>query len=133
MKPATRAYLVGTILIVGIGAQTPSLKQGVAVVMPVANHAGDARAADGPNALVIAITANGGLYVGAEPTELGALNRLDARTVYVKADARAQYQTVLAVLDALHGKSVVLLSAPPETKPQKGYAAPYGTKLIISR
>ena len=133
MKPATKAYLLGTILIVGICAQTPALKQGVSVVMPVVSHAGEVREADGPNAVVIAITASGGVYIGTDPTELAALSRLDARTVYVKADVRALYQTVLAVLDALRGKSVVLLSAPPETAPKQGYAWPYGTKLAIAQ
>ena len=42
--------------------------------------------------------------------------------MYVKADVRAPYQEVLAVLNALHGKSVVLLSAPPEVTPRQGYA-----------
>jgi len=133
MKPATKAYFVGTILIVGIGAQTPALKEGVAVVMPVASHAVEVRAADGQNAVVVAITANGGVFVGSEPSEPVALNQLSERTVYVKADARGPYQTVLAVLDALHGKSVFLLSAPPKTTLKRGYVPPYGTKLIVSQ
>ena len=61
------------------------------------------------------------------------LGRLTERTVYVKADSRAPYQTVLSVLDALRGKSVVLLSAPPANAVRPGYAPPYGTKLIVSR
>jgi len=133
MKPATIACLVGTILISRIGAQTPALKEGVSVEMPVASHAIEMRAADGQNAVVITITAEGGVYAGAEPTELAALNRVSARTVYVKADARAQYQAVFAVLDALHGKSVVLLSAAPETTRKRGYGSPYGTRLTVSQ
>ena len=50
-----------------------------------------------------------------------------------KADVQAPYQKVLAVLDALRGKSVVLLSAPPENAARRGYVSPYGTKLIVSR
>ena len=117
---------------VGIGAQTPALKEGVRVDMPSASHAAEVRVADESNAVVVAITANGGVFVGAARTDPAALNRLTA-TVYVKADARAQYQAVIAVLDALRGKSVVLLSAPPETTPKHEYVAPYGTTLIISR
>ncbi len=133
MKPATKAYFVGAILIVGIGAQTPALKKGIAVDMPVASHAVEVRAADGQNAVVVAITANGGVFVGSESSEPAALNQLSERTVYVKADARAPYQTVLAVLDALHGKSVVLLSAPPQSTLKPAYVPPYGTKLIVSQ
>jgi biopolymer transport protein ExbD len=57
------------------------------------------------------MTADGRVFVGVEPTEPAALSRLSAKTVYVKADIRPPYQKVFAVLDALHGKSVVLLSA----------------------
>jgi biopolymer transport protein ExbD len=133
MKPATKAYLAGTIVIFGIAAQTPAMRRGVSVDMPTATHAVEVREADEQNAQAVAITANGTVFAGTEPTEPVALNRLSESTVYVKADVRAPYQTVLAVLDALHGKSVVLLSAPPETTPRGGYVPPYGTKLIVSR
>jgi len=133
MKPATKACLVGTVLIVGIGAQAPSVKKGVSVNLPVASHAVEMREADDQNALVVAITANGRVYVGSEPSEPAALSRLSEATVYVKVDVRAPYQAVLAALDALHGKSVVLLSAPPETTLRRGYVPPYGTKLIVSQ
>lgn len=133
MKPAVKGYLVGIILIVGMGGQTPVLKKGVSVDMPVASHAVEMRAADEQNAPVVAITANGRVFVGIEPTEPAALSRLSEGTVYVKADVRAPYQTVFAVFDALHGKSVVLLSAPPGTIQKGQYVPPYGTKLIVSR
>lgn len=133
MKPVTKAYLVGTFLILGSGAQTPGLKEGVSVDMPVASHAVEMRAADEQNAVVVAITANGEVFVGSEASEPAALNRLNERTVYLKADVRAPYQTVLAALDALHGKSVVLLSTPPKGAQKAGYVPPYGTKLIVSQ
>jgi biopolymer transport protein ExbD len=100
MKSATKAYLVGMILIAAIGAQTPAMKRGVSVDMPTASHASEVREADDQNAQAIAITANRTIFVGIEPTEPAALNRLSERTVYVKADVRTPYQTVLAVLDA---------------------------------
>lgn len=79
------------------------------------------------------MTANGRAFVGIEPTELDALSRLRGTTVYVKVDARPPYQKALAVLDALHGKSVVLLSAPPESAQGQTDTPPYGTKLTVSR
>jgi len=136
MKSIIGACLVGSILIAGAGAlysQKPALKQGISVEMPVAGHAVEMRAADEQNATVIAMTADGRVFVGVEPTEPAALSRLAGTTVYVKADVRAPYQKVLAVLDALRGKSVVLLSAPPENAARRGYVSPYGTKLIVSR
>jgi biopolymer transport protein ExbD len=133
MKSAIEVCLLGSILISEIGAQKPVLRQGIAVEMPVASHAVEMRAADGQDTTVVAITADGRVFVGIERTEPTALSKLSAGTVYVKADMRAAYQKVLAVLDALHGKSVVLLSAPPSTAVRPGYTPPYGTKLIVSR
>jgi len=136
MKTPIEAYLVGIILIVSsiaLYSQQPVRRQGISVEMATAGHAVEVRAADEQNATVVAITANGRVFVGIEPTALAGLSKLSGRTVYVKADARVPYQKVLAVLDALRGKSVVLLSAPPETTDRQGYVPPYGTKLILSR
>jgi hypothetical protein len=136
MKSVIEACLVGSLLLAGAGAlysQKPALKQGISVDMPFAGHAVEMRAADEQNATVVAMTADGRVFIGVEPTEPAALSRLSKRTVYVKADVQAPYQKVLAVLDALRGKSVVLLSAPPENAVRRGYAPPYGTKLIVSR
>ena len=134
MKSVIEACLLGSILICGTAySQKPVLRQGVRVEMPVASHAVEMRAADGQNATVVAITASGKVFVGIEPTEPAALSKLSARTVYVKADSRASYQTVLAVLDGLRGKSVVLLTAPPENPARQGYISPYGMKLSVAR
>jgi biopolymer transport protein ExbD len=132
MKCVIEACLLGSILISATGAQQPVLRRGIAVEMPVASHAVEMPAADGQGTAIVAITASGQVFVGIERTEPTALGRLSARTVYVKADSRAPYQKVLAVLDALHGKSVVLLSAAPANAVRTGYAPPYGTKLIVS-
>jgi hypothetical protein len=128
--------VVGSILSGVAGAQEspkPALRKGVSVQMPIANHAVEMRAADEPNATVVAITADGKVYSGIEPAEPGALSHLSAETVYVKADARSPFQTVLAVLDALRGKSVVLLAAPPETVERGKIVWPYGLKVAVSR
>ena len=136
MKSVIEACLIGSILIYGAVAQysqKPALQQGISVEMPVANHAVEMRAADEQNARVVAVTADGRVFVGIEPTEPAALSRLSEGTVYVKADSRVPYQKVLAVLDALHGKSVVLLTAPPENAARQGIVPPYGMKLNLFR
>jgi biopolymer transport protein ExbD len=101
--------------------------------MAVADHAVEMRAADAPQAIVVAITADGKLYAGAEATEPGALSKLSAATVYVKADSRVPFQKVLTVLDALRGKSVVLLSAPPKNVQGTKIVPPYGMEVTVSR
>ena len=133
MRFVLERCLVAVVLIAGISAQTPVFKRGVAVELAPANHAVEMRGADEQNAVVVAITATGTVFVGITTTDPAALSSLSQGTVYVKADARAPYQTVLAVLDALHGKSVVLISASPETALKQGYMPPYGMKLTLSR
>jgi biopolymer transport protein ExbD len=134
MKSVVRACMAASVLIAGGCSHTPKpvLRKGVAVELPAADHAVEVPAADEENATVVAMTADGKLFIGAERTEPVALSRLRDRTIYVKVDARAPFQKVLAVFDALHGKSVVLLSA-PENGVRQGYVPPYGTKLILSR
>ena len=136
MKLLIEVCVVGSILICVTGAQEspkPALRKGVSVQMPVANHAVEMRAADEPNATVVAITADGKVFAGIEPTEPGALSNLSAETVYVKADSRVPFQTVLTVLDALRGKSVVLLAASPANVERAKIVSPYGIKVIVSR
>ena len=136
MKSIIEAYLVGAILIYGASAQDSqkiALTKGVAVQMATAGHAVEMRAADEPGAKVVAITADGKVFVGITATEPGALSNLSEGTVYVKADSRAPYQKVLSVLDALRGKSVVLLTVPPENAVRQGMVPPYGLNLIVSR
>jgi biopolymer transport protein ExbD len=136
MKSIIESFFIGSILICGAGAQgfqKVALTQGVSVKMAVASHAVEMRAADEPNAKVVAITAEGKVYDGIKVTEPAALSTLSEATVYVKADSRAPYQTVLSVLDALRGKSVVLLTAPPENATKQGMVSPYGVTLTVSR
>jgi hypothetical protein len=136
MKSLIEACVVGSILIGAAGAQQstqPALRKGVSVQMAVADHAVEMRAADAEQAIVVAITAEGKLFAGAEPTDPAALSRLSAETVYVKADSRVPFQKVLTVLDALRGKSVVLLAAPPKNKESTKMVPPYGMKVTVSR
>jgi biopolymer transport protein ExbD len=136
MKSAIEACLIGAILICGAGAQDSKkmvLTKGVSVQMAVADHAVEMRAADEPGATVVALTAEGKVYVGIKVTEPAALSNLSGATVYVKADARVPYQKVLAVLDALRGKSVVLITAAPASAPRQEIMPPYGVKLTVSR
>ncbi len=136
MKLFIEIFVVGSILISAAGAQEPpkpALRKGISVQMPVASHAVETRAADEPNATVVTVTAEGRVFAGIEPTEPGALGNLSADTVYVKADSRVPFQAVLAVLDALRGKSVVLLAASPANQERAKPVPPYGITVIVSR
>jgi biopolymer transport protein ExbD len=128
--------VVGSILACVSVAQEspkPTLRKGISVQMPVASHAVEMRAADEPNATVVTITADGKVFAGIQPAEPDALSRLSAETVYVKADARVPFQTVLTVLDALRGKSAVMLAASPANVERTKVVPPYGMKVLVSR
>jgi len=135
MKFVIGVCLAGS-MICGLGAQdrpVPPLQKGVHVEMPVAGHPVAMPAADEPDAAVVAITVGGEVFLGIKPTDPTALSNLSAETVYVKADARVPFQKVLAVLDALRGKSVVLLTAPPGNAERAGMVPPYGMTVKVSR
>jgi biopolymer transport protein ExbD len=131
MKSIFEACFLGSILMCGAGAQ--DLQKGISVQMPVASHSVEMRAADEPDAKVVAITADGKVFVGIKASVPAALTNLIEDTVYVKADSRAPFQRVLTVLDALRGRSVVLLTAPPENAAKQGMVPPYGMKLVVPR
>lgn len=136
MKWLSPICIFAVILIAAANAQqTPhaALQEGVSVHMPVAHHAVEVQAADNPDATVVAVMADGKVFVGAEPATPGALSNLKAATVYVKADSRAPFQNVLTVLDALRGKSVVLLAASPDKADNTKIVPPYGIKVIVPR
>ncbi|MEO8371024.1 MAG: hypothetical protein ABI806_17710 [Candidatus Solibacter sp.] len=136
MKTLLEVCVIGSIMISAVSAQdspAPMLRKGVSVQMATAGHAVEMRAADQPDATVVAITAEGKVYSGIEPTQAAALSNLKAGTVYVKADSRVPFQTVLAVLDALRGKSVVLLTTSPAAAEKTKPLSPYGIKVAVSR
>ncbi len=107
------------------------LQAGIHVQMAVASHVVEMPAADQQDATVVSVTADGKMYVGGKPIDRSALSGLKGDTVYLKADARAPYQQVLTILDALHGRSVGLLTA-PASKTEKGkMVPPYGLTLTV--
>jgi biopolymer transport protein ExbD len=114
-------------------AQDPSkpvMTAGVSVQMPGSRHAVEMRAADELDVKVVAITAGGKVFHGVTPVEPEALSGIAVKTVYVKADARAPFQRVLNVLDALRGKAVVLLTAAPANAAKSAaILPPYGVRL----
>jgi len=109
----------------------PMLRPGITVKMPFSSQAVEMPAADKEDVKVVSITAAGKLFLELQPVELNALSSLNDKIVYVKADARATYQRVLAVLDALRGRQVVLLTAPTSKTPKDTIMPPYGLKLKV--
>lgn len=111
----------------------PVLRKGISVQMPVSSQATEMREADDEDAIVVAVTDDGNLFVGVQPAQLSSLSQINAPTVYVKADARVPYQKLLTVLDALRGHSVVLLTSSPSSGQSSQITWPYGVKVTLGQ
>ncbi len=86
---------------------TPMLQNKVAIDMAKVDNAVAMPDADKEDAIVVAVTRDGGLFLGQNkvaPSELGRLVRdkladKPGKTIYVRADARAQYKAVEDAID----------------------------------
>ena len=87
---------------------TPMLQKGVSVDMANVNNPHDMQDADKDDAIIVAVTRDGHIFLGNTPIQKEDITgqikdristRLD-KTVYVKSDARAKYGDVVAVVTA---------------------------------
>jgi biopolymer transport protein ExbD len=116
---------------------TPMLSKGVSVDMAKTKNPIAMQAADKSDAVLVAVTKEGKVYLGSDvilPEDLPPkvkdllLNRLD-KTVFVKADQRAKYAKVVDVVDNLRAAGVDQLGLLTEqlqdkTKPAVDTAVP---------
>ena len=93
---------------------TPMLQKGVSVDLVRTANPRDMRDADRDDAVVVAITRDGKVFLGSDQTQLGDLvqkvqelisSRVD-KTVYIKSDARAKYEKVVSVVDEVRSAGV---------------------------
>ena len=121
MNSGLRASLIATMLAALPGAafsQNLPLQAGVSVQLPVTGNAVAVPKADNQDALVVALTADGGTYLGVDRLATSALadrvkKLLSARsdkTLFIKADARVPYARVVEVMDAVRNSGVDLLT-----------------------
>jgi biopolymer transport protein ExbD len=110
---------------------TPMLQKGVSVDMAKVNNAEDMQNADKDDAIILAVTRDGKMYLGSKQVQLSEIttavkdqisNRLD-KTVFVRSDARAKYGDVVKAVDEVRSAGVDNLGLLTE-KNQKGGAAP---------
>ena len=106
------ATLVLTVLIIEMVASPGH--RGVGVDLPPVDHPVNMLGAERNGALLVAIMRDGKIYFGNEQTTGEQLpgkikeriNRGAERKVYIKADARAKYGTVLILLEAVRSAGV---------------------------
>ena len=86
---------------------TPMLQQKVAIDMAEVNNPVAMPDADKEDAIVVAITRDGSLFLGQDKVAPGQLGKMvsdrlantPGKTIYVRADARAQYRAVEDAID----------------------------------
>jgi biopolymer transport protein ExbD len=111
---------------------TPMLQKGVSVDMAKADNAQDMKDADKDDAIIIAVTRDGNLYLGSTKIQLDEItgkvkdlisNRLD-KTVFVRSDSRAKYGDVVKAVDEVRSAGVDHLGLLTEKIRGKGGATP---------
>ena len=111
---------------------TPMLQKGVSVDMAKADNAQDMKDADRDDAIIIAVTRDGNLYLGSTKIQLDEItgkvkdlisNRLD-KTVFVRSDSRAKYGDVVKAVDEVRSAGVDHLGLLTEKIRGKGGATP---------
>jgi biopolymer transport protein ExbD len=111
---------------------TPMLQKGVSVDMAKADNAQDMQDADKDDAIIIAVTRDGNLYLGSSKIQLDEItgkvkdliaNRLD-KTVFVRSDSRAKYGDVVKAVDEVRSAGVDHLGLLTEKIRGKGGPTP---------
>ena len=93
---------------------TPMLQKGVSVDMAQSVNPRNMPDADKEDAVLVAVTRDGKLYLGSEQVGLDDLGkqvreRVEARvdkTVYIKSDARAKFDQVVKAIDEIRSAGV---------------------------
>jgi biopolymer transport protein ExbD/biopolymer transport protein TolR len=113
---------------------TPMLQKGVSVDLARIQNPRLMQNADKEDAVVLALTRDGKIYLGANPVRMDEITtkvkdriagKLD-KTVYVKSDARAKYGDVVAIVDNVRAAGVDQLGLLAERIERRG-AAPMVT------
>ena len=112
---------------------TPMLQKGVSVDMAKVNNARDLQDADKDDAIILAVTRDGKMYLGSTQVTLDDIttrikdliaNRLD-KTVFVRSDSREKYGDVVKAVDEVRAAGVDHLGLLTEKiHPKNGPAPP---------
>ena len=122
-------------------AQNPPMRQGVSVEMAATNNAVAVPEADGADAWIIAITADGRLYFGVKAVtsdqlfeEMKATPRKRDAKLFVKADARSTFASLKSALGPARSvefeKAVLLTSQPAHASGHEVFP-PHGIEVQI--
>ena len=115
---------------------TPILSKGVSVDMAKTNNPIAMQAADKEDAVLVAVTRDGTVFLGSNKVSLAEMpgkvkdmlsSKLD-KTCYLKSDARARYEKVVEAIDSLRAAGVDQLGLLTEEVKRRGPAAAEAAK-----
>jgi biopolymer transport protein ExbD len=122
--------------------RTQAMQEGISVELVPTSSAVSVPDADSQEALIITVTDTGRIYSGIVPLTPDTLadkfiarRSSYARPLYIKADARAPYASVVKVLDAAHLAgiaAVTLLTIQPSTTQAGKPAFPEGIEMELA-
>lgn len=136
------AILVGvTMMLAAPRSRAQEMQKGISVELAPTSSAAPVPDADRQDALIVTVTESGKIYFGIDsvaPDSLAEeLKDHNSRTqmIYIKADARASYASVVKVVDAARSAGVTgvtLLTTQPKTT-QAGPVLPEGIEIELAR
>ncbi len=110
---------------------TPMLQKGISVDMAKATNTRDMQDADKEDAIVLAVTRDGKIYLGSDPIAPDQItttikdriaDKLD-KTVYLRADKNAKFKAVAEVVDNIRAAGVDSLGLETEKRVDTHHAA----------
>lgn len=118
------------------------LQKGISVDLPVTRSAVAIPEADKEDAIVVVVTGNGDIFLGTDRTSVTALpDKITSalsggpRVVFVKADARAPFSTIVSILDSLNAAGLrrfALLTAQRDFEKTSVLVSPRGLEMQIT-
>ncbi|MFZ0804551.1 MAG: biopolymer transporter ExbD [Candidatus Sulfotelmatobacter sp.] len=121
-------------------AQNPPQQRGISIQLATAVNAEAMPDADAPNAWIVTITADGGIYFGITPvTSEGLYYKMKPharklpKKLYLKVDAGTPYASIQQALVGIRPffESVVLLTASPTSPTAGAIVPPNGIEVFI--
>jgi biopolymer transport protein ExbD len=138
---ATMACVFALVLTSALHLNSQQLQKGIHVDLFTSANAKPAPAADTANAWIVSIGADGRLWFGTTPVTADGLTNKMIETprnrdqnLYIKADARSPYFSLVQVLKAAHivgFESPVLLTSQPISAQANGVTPPMGLDIWI--
>jgi len=120
------------------------LQRGISVDLPVSSNAVAVPAADKEDALVVTVTHSSSVYFGVNPIRMADLGMVvrsavagqAEKTLYIKADARLPYGSLVKVLDAVQtagAERITLLTGQRDEETPGALAPPKGLEMKMVR